>query len=125
MRLDLVLGGGVTRNFTLGADLHVTPYLAPGVGVGFGGDIEGTFYVWRGFYLRSGLGVAGVPRRPNAPPEDSAMTVGLGGAFGLGYEFFLNSTAALSTGLTYDARFVPGDGFPRQSLLVGVRFAWF
>ncbi|MBL4685814.1 MAG: hypothetical protein JKY37_14560 [Nannocystaceae bacterium] len=53
------------------------------------------------------------------------MTVGLGGAFGLGYEFFLNSTAAMSAGLTYDARFIPGDGFPRQSLLVGLRFTWF
>jgi hypothetical protein len=42
MRLDLALGGGVSRNVTLGVDLHVTPYLTPRVGVGFGGDIEGT-----------------------------------------------------------------------------------
>src|SRR5687767_3055984 len=38
-RVDLVLGGGVTENFTLGVDLHVTPYLARGVGVAFGGDV--------------------------------------------------------------------------------------
>ena len=127
MRLDVALGGGVTKKFTLGADLHVTPFLAPRVGVGFGGDIEGTFYVWRGLYLRSGLGVAGVPKRRSADAEEDerGMTVGLGGAFGLGYEFFLNSTAAMSTGFTYDARFIPGDGFPRQSLLLGVRFNWF
>ena len=125
MRMNVALGGGVTKKLTLGANLHVTPYLAPGVGVGFGGDIEGTFYVWRGFYLRSGLGASGVPRRDTAMSNDRAMTVGLGGAFGLGYEFFLNATAAMSAGFTYDARFIPGDGFPRQSLLLGVRFNWF
>jgi len=124
MRMNLALGGGVTKKLTLGANVHLTPYLQPGVGVGFGGDIEGTFYVWRGVYLRSGLGAAGVPGR-STEGDDSAMTVGLGGAFGLGYEFFLNSTAAMGVGLTYDARFVPGDGFPRQSALVGVRFTWF
>lgn len=125
MRLDVALGGGVTRNFTLGANLHLTPYLSPGIGVGFGADVEATAYVWRGFYLRSGLGASGVPARRVDTPDDKSMTVGLGGAFGLGYEFFLNSTAAMSTGLTYDARFIPGDGFPRQTLLVGVRFSWF
>ncbi|MBL4685813.1 MAG: hypothetical protein JKY37_14555 [Nannocystaceae bacterium] len=36
MRMDLALGGGITKRLTFGADLHVTPYLAPGVGVGFG-----------------------------------------------------------------------------------------
>lgn len=126
MRLDLVLGGGVTRRFTLGADLSVTPYLQKGIGVAFGGDIEGTGYVWRGLYLRGALGASGVPKRDvTMEDDDKGLTVGLGGAAGVGYEFFLNATAAMSVGLTYDVRFIPGDRFPRQTGLVGVRFAWF
>lgn len=125
LRTDLVLGGGVTKRFTLGADLHVTPYLTRPGGVVFGGDVEATGYLWRGLYLRGALGVAGVPKRDHENRDAEGFTVGMGGAAGLGYEFFLNATAAMSAGLTYDARFVPGDTFPRQALLVGVRFTWF
>lgn len=126
-RLDFNIGGGVNKRLTIGADLHLTPYLKRSVGVAFGGDIEMTGYVWRGFYLRGALGVAAVPRRDPTRSFDEVdgMTVGVGGAAGLGYEFWLNSTAALGAGFTYDARFVPGDTFPRQALLVGVRFTWF
>lgn len=126
-RVDFAIGGGVTKRLTLGADLHLTPYLQRSVGVAFGGDIEATGYVWRGFYLRGALGVAAVPKRDPTRSFDEVkgMTVGIGGAVGLGYEFFLNATAAMSAGFTYDARFVPGDTFPRQALLVGLRFNWF
>jgi hypothetical protein len=95
------------------------------VGVAFGGDVEGTGYIWRGLYLRAALGVAGVPKRGIEDQETEGLTVGVGGAFGFGYEFFLNSTAALGVGLTYDARFVPNSRFPRQAILVGLRFTWF
>lgn len=125
-RINLGLGGGVTRNFTLGANLHVTPYLARNVGVGFGADIEGTGYVWRGFYLRLGLGVAGVPpRREERQRGERRPDMGVGGAAGVGYEFFLNASAAMSAGVTYDARIVPGETFPRQTALVGLRFTWY
>ncbi len=126
-RLDFVIGGGVTKRLTLGANLHLTPYLQRGVGVAFGGDIEATGYVWRGFYVRTGLGAAAVPKRDPTRSFDEVdgMTVGLGGAIGPGYEFWLNSSAAMSVGITYDARFVPGDSFPRQAALVGLRFTWF
>ena len=126
-RLDFSIGGGVNKRLTLGANLHVTPYLKKSVGVAFGGDIEFTGYVWRGFCLRGGLGAAGVPKRDPTRSFDEVegMTVGLGGAAGLGYEFWLNASAAMSAGLTYDARFVPGDTLPRQALLVGMRFNWF
>jgi hypothetical protein len=126
-RLDFAIGGGVTKRLTLGANLHMTPYLQRSVGVAFGGDIEATGFVWRGFYLRGALGVAAVPKRDPTRSFDEVkgMTVGLGGAVGLGYEFFLNATAAMSAGFTYDARFVPGDTFPRQALLVGLRFTWY
>jgi hypothetical protein len=125
MRAELVLGGGVTKRFTLGANINVTPYLARDVGVAFGGDIEATGYLWRGFYLRGAVGLGGVPKRDPDDPDDHGLTVGLGGAAGAGYEFFLNSTAAMSVGITYDARFVPGSRFPRQALLAGLRFVWF
>jgi hypothetical protein len=124
-KVDLALGGGLTKNFTLGVDLSVTPYLMRKGGVAFGGDIEATGYVFRGLYLRGALGANAVPKRGPEDDEAEGLTVGLGGAFGLGYEFFLNSTAAMGVGLTYDARFVPGSKFPRQSLLVGLRFTWF
>lgn len=126
-RLDFNIGGGVSKRLTIGANLHLTPYLQRSVGVAFGGDVELTGYVWRGFYLRGALGVAAVPNRDPTRSFDEVdgMTVGVGGAAGLGYEFWLNSTAAMSAGFTYDARFVPGDTFPRQALLVGVRFTWF
>jgi hypothetical protein len=107
MRTELVLGGGVTKRFT------------------FGGDIEATGYVWRGFYLRGALGLAGVPKRDPFNPDEKGLSVGLGGAAGAGYEFFLNATAAMSVGITYDARFIPGSPFPRQALLAGLRFTWF
>ena len=127
MRMDLALGGGITKRFTLGADLHVTPYLQRGVGVAFGGDIEGTGYVWRGLYLRAGLGASAVPKRSATMMDDDTkgLTVGVGGAFGVGYEFWLNATAALGAGITYDARFIPHDTWPRQALLIGLRFSWY
>jgi hypothetical protein len=126
MRLDLALGGGVTKNFTLGANLHVTPYLQRGIGVAFGGDIEGTGYIWKGLYLRGALGASGVPKRDvTRADDDRGLTVGLGGAVGFGYEFFLNATAAMGVGLTYDVRYIPGDRFPRQTALVGARFLWY
>jgi hypothetical protein len=124
-RLDLSLGGGVSKRFTLGADLHVTPYLSRKGGVAFGGDIEATGYLFRGLYLRGALGAAAVPRRTSDDPDRTGLTAGLGGAVGFGYEFFLNSTAAMGAGFTYDARFVPGSRFPRQTLLVGLRFSFF
>jgi|LNFM01.2.fsa_nt_gb hypothetical protein len=125
MRVDLALGGGVTKRFTLGANVHVTPYLSRRGGVAFGGDIEATGFVFRGLYLRGALGAAGVPRRDSEDPDRKGLTAGLGGAAGIGYEFFLNSTAAMSAGFTYDARFVPGSRFPRQTLLVGLRFTFY
>lgn len=126
MRLDLVLGGGVTKRFTLGADLHVTPYLQRGIGVAFGADVEATGYLWRGLYLRGGLGASGVPERDvTMEDDDKGLAVGLGGTVGGGYEFFLNATAAMGVGLTYDVRFIPGDRFPRQTALVGLRFSWY
>lgn len=124
-RVDLVLGGGVTKRLTLGIDMHVTPYLARNGGVAFGGDVEATGYVFRGLYVRGAVGAAGVPRRTREDPDRAGLTAGLGGALGVGYEFFLNNSSAMGVGFTYDARFVPGNRFPRQTLLAGLRFSFY
>lgn len=124
MRAHFVIGGGVTKRFTLGADLHVMPYLAPRVGVAFGGDIEAHGFLWRGLFLRGALGATGVPRR-EVEGQTDGLTVGLGGKFGLGYEVFLNMSAAMSVALDYDLRVVPGTSFPYQTALVGFRFVWY
>ncbi len=124
-RVDFAIGGGVGKRFTLGADLHLTPYLARGGGVAFGGDIEATGYLFRGLYLRGALGAAGVPRRTPEDTDRKGLTAGIGGALGLGYEFFLNASAAMGAGFTYDARFVRGSRFPLQTLLVGLRFSFY
>jgi hypothetical protein len=125
-RLELDFGGGVTKNFTLGTSLHLMPYLQRGSGVALGGDVEATGYMWRGLYARAGLGFAGVPRA-DGPSGDTrpGLSMGLGGKVEAGYEFWLNSTAAMGVGVTYDARFVPGTAFPRQTLLIGVRITRF
>ena len=48
----------------------------------------------------------------------------VGGLLGLGYEFWLNQSAALAVNLNYDLRAVPGDGL-RHTPYLGVRFAWY
>ena len=120
-RLELALGGGVTKRFTLGANLYVGTYASPKFGpkILFGGDIESYAYVIKGLFIRTGLGVSGVPAG-----DGSRTRLGLGGVLGVGYEFWLNQTAALAVNLNYDLRVVPGDGL-RHTPYVGLRFAWF
>jgi len=125
-RLELDFGGGVTKNFTLGASLNVMPYLQRGSGVAFGGDVEATGYMWRGLYARGGLGFAGVPRADEESGDTRpGLSMGLGGKVEAGYEFWLSATAAMGVGITYDARFVPGTAYPRQTLLIGLRVTRF
>ncbi|MCB9707030.1 MAG: hypothetical protein H6711_34635 [Myxococcales bacterium] len=122
MRLDLNFGGGVTKNFTLGANINLGVYLANRQDrqVFFGGDIEGTGFVYKGFFLRGGIGGAGVPRGDGT----SDVALGVGGLAGLGYEFWLNQSAALNLGLHYDIRYIPGSGL-RHGGYIGLRFLWY
>jgi len=120
-RLELALGGGVTKRFTLGANLYLGTFASPKFGPKLlvGGDVEGYIYVIKGLFIRTGLGVAGVPAG-----DGSRTRLGLGGLLGLGYEFWLNQSAALAVNVNYDLRAVPGDGV-RHTPYLGLRFAWY
>lgn len=121
-RLELSLGGGVTKRFTLGANLYAGLYATNkfgGVKPLFGGDVEGYVFIVKGFFIRTGLGVAGVPSG-----DGQRIKLGVGGLLGLGYEFWLNQTAALAVNVNYDLRAVPGDGL-RHTPYLGLRFAWY
>lgn len=120
-RVELALGGGVTKRLTLGTNLYLGTYLSSRFGpkVFFGGDVEANVFIVRGFFIRTGLGIAGVPQG-----DGRRIKIGAGGVAGLGYEFWLNASAALGVALLYDLRAVPGDGL-RHTPYVGLRFAWY
>jgi hypothetical protein len=121
-RLDLAFGGGVTKNFTLGLVLNLGVYVSSSQArkAFFGGDVEATGFLIKGFFIRGAVGGAGVPRGDGT----TELAFGLGGAGGLGYEFWLNQTAALALSLSYDARYVAGMGM-RQAGYLGLRFTWY
>ncbi len=120
MKVDLSFGGGVTKNFTLGINVYVGGYLTSQLRrkVIFGGDVEATGFVYKGLFIRGGLGAAGMPN------SAGVMVAGVGGKVGLGYEFWLNQTAAMGIDLSYDLRYVLQDGL-RHTPLIGVRFTWY
>ncbi|MBK9757725.1 MAG: hypothetical protein IPO88_30305 [Nannocystis sp.] len=119
-RLELSLGGGVNKRVTLGANLYLGMYTGKNLGTKplMGGDVEGYFFVVKGLFIRTGLGAAGVPG------GDGKIKFGVGGLLGLGYEFWLNQSAALAVNVNYDLRAVPGDGM-RHTPYLGLRFAWY
>lgn len=126
---SLHFGGGVGKRFLLGINLHGSKYLGRNEGASswvFGGDFEATAFAWRGLYLRLGAGGQGLP----AGDLKNTLTVGIGGNAGIGYEFWLNATAAASVGLTYDLRYVTGapELVPdpiRHSGMIGMRFSFY
>lgn len=121
-RLELSLGGGVGKRLTLGGTLHLGTYFSGRFGSArafFGGDIEANVFIVRGFFVRTGIGLSGVPRG-----DGRRVMMGAGGLAGLGYEFWLNMSAALSVVALYDIRVVPGDGI-RHTPYVGLRFTWY
>lgn len=123
-RVELDIGGGLHERLTLGASLHLDPYVRRSVRVGGGCDIELTGYIVRGFYLRGAGGGMLVPESFSFD-QTEGVAMSIGGAAGLGYEFWLNATAAMSAGVTYDARFVPSEDQHRHGVLLGFRFTWF
>ncbi|EDM75862.1 hypothetical protein PPSIR1_33636 [Plesiocystis pacifica SIR-1] len=127
--LSFSFGGGVSKRFLLGVNLHGAKYLGRQEGASswvFGGDFEAQAFAWRGLYIRTGLGGQGLP----AGDPNNTLTVGVGGNVGVGYEFWLNATAAASVGITYDGRYVTGaeelvPDRARHSGMVGMRFTFY
>jgi hypothetical protein len=127
--LNLAFGGGVSKRVLLGINLHGAKYLGRAEGVSswmFGGDFEFTGYAFQGLYIRTGLGGVGLP----AGDPENTLVAGIGGNVGVGYEFWLNATAAASVGVTYDLRYLAGDPtlVPaplRHTGMVGMRFTFF
>ncbi|TPV94818.1 MAG: hypothetical protein B7733_13475 [Myxococcales bacterium FL481] len=113
------IGGGVNQRLLLGGNFGLVRYFAPHQSLGLLGDLEATGFVWRGFYLRAGLGVAAVP-------TDDSLSAAMGGNVGGGYELWVNQTVAMDLGARYDLRAVPGDPVDaRHSVLLGARFTWY
>jgi hypothetical protein len=127
--LNLAFGGGVSKRVLLGINLHGAKYLGRSEGASswmFGGDFEFSGYAWQGLYIRTGLGGVGLP----AGDPSNTLVAGLGGNVGVGYEFWLNATAAASVGITYDLRYIAGDRalVPdplRHTGMVGMRFTFY
>ena len=127
--LSLAFGGGVSKRVLLGINLHGAKYLGRHEGASswmFGGDFEFTGYAWQGLYLRTGLGGVGLP----AGDPNNTLMAALGGNVGVGYEFWLNGTAAASVGITYDLRYIAGDRalIPeplRHTGMIGMRFSFY
>jgi hypothetical protein len=127
--LNLAFGGGVSKRVLLGINVHGAKYLGRAEGASswmFGGDFEFHGYAWQGLYVRTGLGGVGLP----AGDPRNTLVVGLGGNVGVGYEFWLNATAAASVGLTYDLRYIAGERelVPdpiRHTGMVGMRFTFY
>lgn len=127
--LSLAFGGGVSKRVLLGINLHGAKYVGRREGVSswmFGGDFEFSAFAWQGLYIRTGLGGVGLP----AGDPANTLVAGLGGNLGVGYEFWLNASAAASVGITYDLRYVAGERelVPdpiRHTGMVGMRFSFY
>ncbi|MEE9385084.1 MAG: hypothetical protein V3V08_16890 [Nannocystaceae bacterium] len=113
------LGGGVSPRLLLGVDLGLARYFAAEQSVGLHGDVEITSFLLDGLYVRGKLGLAAVP-------AEGSLAAAAGGGVGVGYEMWLNQTAAMDMGAQYDLRAVPGDEPDvRHTFLVGLRFTWY
>ncbi|MGB1017151.1 MAG: hypothetical protein ACPG4T_23645 [Nannocystaceae bacterium] len=128
VRLAVSLGGALNTRFKLGTQFGFTAYLdRKKRAVGGFVTVLGTGYVWKGLYLRGGLGVAS-----NIPVSRSisGSRAGLGGQVGLGYEFELYARKSkkkpavrLGLGADYDIK-ATTTGLLRQGVLFGLHFSF-
>ena len=123
-QLQLRIGGGVSKNFTLGARATFAGYFgesgAKDLGLTLGLDIEGQYALPSGFLLRASAGGIGVPKADRA----DELVMGVGGSIGVGYEFFVDTHAALAVTLDLDSRLTTQTK-ARIGPLVGFRVTWY
>ena len=104
-RFEFVLGGGITKRLTLGADMFFAKYLGAGEGWAVGGDFEVSWFIIKGLFIKGGGGIHAVPLQR----ADRRFGYGVGGKGGIGYEFWINSTAAFQLSAEYDYRYAGQD----------------
>lgn len=120
LRTHLTVGGGLTDRFKLGMQLSVGGYLNGVKKPILGFDTVATGYLWRGLYLRAGVGL--VSRVPlTAAGVDSRPAYG--GLAGVGYEWTLHKGASLGLGADLDVR-ATTDRHIARGLFVGLHFAF-
>jgi len=124
--LDARIGGGVSKELTLDADLTVqrSSYDVSGIDISqqiFTGMIGANFFVHDGLYLRGMGGVSHISVDPDPGAEDSETGTGLG--LGVGYEFF--ATADLAVGLGGDFRYLIFENFDFTMINFGVTGTWY
>lgn len=120
VRTHLTLGGGITDRFKLGMQLSIGGYMSGVKKPAVGFDTVATGYVWRGLYLRAGLGL--VSRVP-LTAEGSDSRPAYGGLAGLGYEWTLHKSIGLGLGADLDVR-ATTDRHVARSFMVGLHFAF-
>ncbi len=104
-RFEFVLGGGITKRLTLGADVFFAKYLGANEGWGVGGDFEVSWFIIKGLFIKGGGGIHGVPLERSS----TKFGYGVGGKGGVGYEFWINNTAAFQLSAEYDYRYAGQD----------------
>ncbi len=120
MRTHLTLGGGLTDRFKLGMQLSISGYMNGVKKPAIGFDTIATGYLWRGLYIRGGVGL--VSRVP-LTAEGSDSRPAYGGQAGVGYEWTLHKGTSLGLGADLDVR-ATTDRHIARGFLVGLHFAF-
>ncbi len=128
IRFGVSVGGALNTKFKLGTQFGLTGYLdRKKRSVSGFVTVMATGYLWKGLYMRGGLGVAS-----NIPVSRSIVgsRAGLGGQAGIGYEFELYERKSkkkpmtrLGLGFDYDLK-ATTTGLLRQGVLFGLHFAF-
>ncbi len=128
IRFGVAVGGALNTRFKLGTQFGITGYLdRKKRSVSGYVTVMATGYLWKGLYLRGGLGVAS-----NVPVSRSltGSRAGLGGQAGIGYEFELYERKSkkkpmtrIGLGFDYDLK-ATTTGLLRQGVLFGLHFSF-
>lgn len=119
LRHNFTFGAGLTDRFKLGMSLHVGGYLnSPIKKPVLGMDIVATGYLWRGMYVRFGVGM--VNRLP-VTLIGTDSRAGYGGLVGLGYEWAVKGAAGIGLGADFDVKMISRTQV-RRTFIFGLHF---